>query len=67
MLKLARLPGERIFIGDDIVLKIISTDSHTVQLSLEASPHLLIESETYFLGDQDKGRPEVQANERSEG
>ncbi|MFJ3372804.1 carbon storage regulator [Pseudomonas sp. NPDC086251] len=61
MLILTRLPGERIFIGDDIVLKITSIDSDTVQLSLDAHPYIQIESKAQSLRDRNKGRPDPQA------
>lgn len=40
MLILTRHPGERIFIGDDIQLRVINVDHNVIQMGLEATPQV---------------------------
>lgn len=54
MLVLSRKPDERIFIGDDIVITVISVRGAKVRLGIEAPDHVLVMREELLAGDRRK-------------
>lgn len=71
MLVLSRLVNEKILIGDDIVVTVVSTKYGSVRLGIEAPPHLSVDREEIRLKPDYKGhisgdRPENKSHRRSE-
>jgi len=58
MLVLSRKAGERIYIGDDIVVTVITSGNGKVRLGIEAPSHVSIDREEVRLRKQ--ARPEYE-------
>ena len=52
MLVLSRKPGERIYIGDDVVVSVIASGNGKVRLGVEAPSHISVDREEVRLRKQ---------------
>ena len=52
MLVLSRRAGERIYIGDDVVVTVIASGNGKVRLGVEAPPHISVDREEVRLRKQ---------------
>jgi carbon storage regulator len=56
MLILARRPGERVVIGEDILVTVMAVNGHTVRLGIEAPQSVSVYREEIWLGVKEENR-----------
>ena len=62
MLILTRRPGERVVIGDDILVTVMAVSGHTVRLGIEAPDGVSIYREEIWLAVEAENRAAAEAN-----
>jgi carbon storage regulator len=65
MLVLTRKLGERIVIGEDIVLTIVHVHANKVQLGVEAPPHVSVHRQEIYRRIQEETRQEAREDEHT--
>jgi len=61
MLILTRRPGERVVIGDEILVTVMAVSGHTVRLGIEAPPGIQIYREEIWLAVMEENRAAAEA------
>jgi len=62
MLILTRRPGERVVIGDEILVTVMGVSGHTVRLGIEAPQGIPIYREEIWLAVMEENRAAAEAN-----
>ncbi|HTA13505.1 MAG TPA: carbon storage regulator CsrA [Solirubrobacteraceae bacterium] len=62
MLILARRPGERVVIGEDILVTVMAVNGHTVRLGIEAPQSVSVYREEIWLGVKEENRAAAEAD-----
>ena len=63
MLILTRRPGEKIYIGDDIIITVVEAEGRWIRIGIEAPRHLKIYRESVYLRIQQGEPPPNKAKE----
>lgn len=62
MLILARRPGERVVIGDEILVTVMAVNGHTVRLGIEAPKGVSVYREEIWLAVKEENRAAAEAD-----
>jgi carbon storage regulator len=62
MLILARRPGERVVIGDEILVTVMAVNGHTVRLGIEAPQGVSVYREEIWLAVKEENRAAAEAD-----
>jgi carbon storage regulator len=62
MLILARRPGERVVIGDEILVTVMAVNGHTVRLGIEAPRGVSVYREEIWLAVKEENRAAAEAD-----
>jgi carbon storage regulator len=62
MLILARRPGERVVIGEDILVTVMAVNGHTVRLGIEAPNSVPVYREEIWLSVKEENRAAAEAD-----